>query len=830
MLARDSGFGGFLRRYINGDHADRGKPLASYHSSWRSLLTRRGSASSAHGPLRSGVLLVGILFLLPSGALVGQDGTVQGRIRQQDGSAVYGATVALLRAGIAVVASDTDRLGSFRISEVAPGPYAVRIKGLGYAAYSEEIVVGLTETVELDVRLQRSAVRLEGISVDAERSRARVRFEEAGGATVRELDLADLRSVPGVAEPDPVRAIEVLPGVVSTSDFSAAFHVRGGSQDQNLILLDGMPIFSPFHLGGLFSVFNSDMIDRVELHSGGFPAEHGGRVSSVLQIESDAGDGDFSVDGAVSLLATRAAVGGRLASPVASALGLENVRYRASFRRSYFDVLLKPAFDFPYHLTDVQTIVQGWTAGGDRLMLTGYSGRDVFDLTKLDAEDFPLRIDWDWGNDAIGARWTRARRGGGVLDLRANFSRFLTGLTFPDFADTRLRSTIRQAQLKADLELRPSARLSLQLGTSAVRMSYENLFFTGGTEFGGGLGSGWLIGTYVQTRWSAQGAWLVELGLRADGYSPDPGEWAQEIAPRLAVKRFLGDGDIAVRMAAGRYTQFVHSMRDEELPLGLDIWVVAGERAPHTVSDQLQLGIEGYRDIDWFWSLEGYVRSFDGVVTFNTADDPNNELDDIVSGDGLSYGVDVMVRRETGPVDGWLALSYLKAERTFPDLLSPLSPQPEISYSPIFDRRIDMDLVLRYPAPWGWEGGLRWNLGTGIPFTRALGSYGYYSPRFVGSGGLEWAGEDESGLDGGYGVVLGDRNASRYPTYHRLDVSFRRNFDKSWGSLTPYVNLVNVYNRRNVLFYFFEYDRTPAVRSGVSMFPVLPTFGLEVRF
>ena len=141
-----------------------------------------------------------------------------------------------------------------------------------------------------------------------------------------------------------------------------------------------------------------------------------------------------------------------------------------------------------------------------------------------------------------------------------------------------------------------------------------------------------------------------------------------------------------------------------------------------------------------------------------------------------------------------------------------------------------MDFVLRYPAPWGWEGGLRWNLGTGIPFTRAVGSYGYYTPRFVEGGGLEWAGEDDSGLDGGYGVVLGDRNSSRYPTYHRLDVSFRRSFDKSWGSLTPYVNLVNVYNRRNVLFYFFEYERTPAVRSGVSMFPVLPTFGLEVRF
>jgi len=771
------------------------------------------------------------IFLLPLEPLAAQDATVQGRVRDDEGAAVFRASVMLLRSGTPVVASDTDRLGSFRIFEVAPGPYTVRVQGLGYAEYSEEIVVSPTETMELDLRLQRSALEIEGISVEAERSRERARFEQVGGATVRELNLDQVRIVPGFAEPDPVRALEVLPGVVSTSDFSASFHVRGGSQDQNLILLDGMPIFSPFHIGGVFSVFNADMIDRVELHSGGFAAEHGGRVSSVLQVESDAGDGDFSIDGAVSLLATRAAVGGRLANSVADALGFESVHYRMSARRSYLNLIAKQV---PYHLTDVQTIVEGWTTGGDRIMLTAYTGRDVFDLTSLDDEDFPLRIDLDWGNDALGARWTRLRRGGGSLDVRANFSRYLTGLTFPDFADTRLSSRIKQGQFRADLDLRPSEHVSVQVGTSAERQFYKNLFSTGGTEFGSQIGNGWLFGTYVQARWSPPRAWLVELGLRADGYLSDPGDWVQEISPRLAVKRFFGGRDVAVKVAVGRYTQFVHSLRDEELPIGLDFWVLAGAHAPHTISDQLQVGIESYHGIDWFWSLEGYVRSFDGVVTFNTADDPNDDFDDILSGDGLSYGVDLMVRKETGTVNGWLAVSYLEADRTFPDPLSPLPSQPEVSYSPIFDRRIDVDLVLRYPAPWGWEGGIRWNLGTGIPYTSVLGSYQYYEPRYVGGRGLEWSGAPDPDWhrdgDGDFGVVLGNRNSSRYPAYHRLDVSFRRTLEKSWGSITPYVNLINVYNRRNVLFYFFDYERSPAVRSGVSMFPALPTFGVEVRF
>ena len=214
---------------------------------------------------------------------------------------------------------------------------------------------------------------------------------------MRELDLEDLRRIPTVGEVDPVRAVEVLPGVVSTSDFSAAFNVRGGSQDQNLILLDGVPIFSPFHLGGLFSVFNADMLDRVELQSGGFPTEHGGRVSSVLEVDSDAGDGTFGVDGGLSLQATRVAVRGGLPEGVANALGQANVHYRVSARRSYIDWVLKPVFEFPYSLQDFQAIMEGWTHSGDRLTLSAYSGQDVLDLTRLDPDDFPLRLDWDWG-------------------------------------------------------------------------------------------------------------------------------------------------------------------------------------------------------------------------------------------------------------------------------------------------------------------------------------------------------------------------------------------------------------------------------------------------
>jgi hypothetical protein len=619
--------------------------------------------------------------------------------------------------------------------------------------------------------------------------------------------------------------------VVSTSDFSAAFHVRGGSQDQNLILLDGVPVFSPFHLGGFFSVFNADMLDRAELESGGFAAEHGGRVSSVLLMESDPGDGRLRVDAGVSLLASRVAVGGGVPRGLAGAVGHANARWRVSARRSYFDVLMKPAFDFPYHLTDVQGVFEGWTLSGDLLRVTAYSGRDVLDLTRLDDEDFPLRIDWSWGNDVAGARWTRPRRGGGSLDVYASFSRFGSGLAFPDFSDTDLRSEIRQARVGAQLEARPRPSVRLELGGTADRLSYDNLVQTGGTRFGGGDGTGWLAAIFGQATWLRPDEWLVEAGLRVDGWWPNPGATVVEPSPRVAAKRFFGDGDVALKASAGRYTQFLHSLRDEELPLGLDFWVLAGARAPHVVSDQVQLGLEGYQGEDWFWSLEGYVRSFDGVVAINTADDTNDALDDILAGSGLSYGADLLLRRERGAVNGWIAISLLEAERTFPDVLSPFEPRPETTYPPIFDRRVDVDLVLRYPLPGGWQGGLRWNVGTGIPYTRALGRYAMYSPRFTGGGRLHWSGASDDSDDlGGYAVVLENRNASRYPAYHRLDLSARRTYTTSWATLTPYVDVLNVYNRKNVLFYFYEYEKRPPVRAGISMFPVLPTLGLEVRF
>jgi hypothetical protein len=292
------------------------------------------------------------------------------------------------------------------------------------------------------------------------------------------------------------------------------------------------------------------------------------------------------------------------------------------------------------------------------------------------------------------------------------------------------------------------------------------------------------------------------------------------------VKRFL-TADHAIHLAAGRYAQFLHSVRDEELPLGLDVWILSGQRAPHVVSDQAQLGLEGYFFGEWFAGIEAYVRNFTGVTTFNPADDPNDPTDDLLAGTGLSYGVDFHIRREDGLIRPMLAVSWLRATREFDDMLAGTVPTPRLRYSPIFDRRLNISFVLQATLPRDIEAGVRWSLGTGLPYTRPVAAYVFYEYDLV-EGSWRWRGAE--GDTASSAIVLGHRSAQRYPAYHRLDAGARRTYRKRWGSITPHLDIVNVYDRRNVLFYFYQYDRIPPVRSGVSMFPFLPTLGVEVRF
>ncbi len=782
---------------------------------------------------RQGLLLAAAACILPPPPAAAQDAVVAGRVWSAEGTPLEDVTVELVSVADSAVlgVAHTGELGYFAFRDVAPGAYAVLLALIGYESAGQDVAVAAGERAEIEVVLAIQPIALAGVTVDAERSRVRTRFEETAGTTVQDIDRRSIKSVPTVAESDPLRAVEVLPGVTTVSDISSAFNVRGGSADQNLILLDGVPILSPFHLGGFFSVFNADMIRRAELRSGGFPAEYGGRVSSVLLLDSDVGDGALGVDAGVSLLASRVAVNGSLPGRMSNALGLASARWRMSARRSYADAVLRPWADVPYSLRDLQGVFETWTKGGNRFRLTAYSGSDRLDapngLGGSGADgDESIKIVWDWGNKAIGASWTDPMTGGGALEVRGYFSQYESDLFFPDFEDVRFATQIHETGFGADLERRPTPRTRWKSGASAKRAWYRNNVQDRATGVGGppgGRGEGWEISGYSQLHWEPSRQWLIEAGARLDHWRPGRGRDETTVSPRVAAKRFLEDRKSAVRLSFGRYSQFVHSTRNEALPLGLDLWLLAGDRAPRVVSDQVQAGFERFfgEDEQWFATAEVYYRGFDGVITRNFADDPNDPLDDLLPGRGRAYGLDLFLKRDQGATTGWLSVSFMRTSRTFPDTRSGLDPLPEITFPPPYAQEVDLDLVLQRSLGWEIEAGLRFNFSAGRPYTRPLGTY--EGNRFGPLAGI-W---DFGAFPG---LLLGPRNGERFPVRHRLDVSFRKEMRWDWGRVTPYLSVLNVYNRKNVLFYFFEFDREPPRRSGLSMTPILPTLGVEVSF
>jgi hypothetical protein len=498
------------------------------------------------------------LFVLGSGAagvlspaLAQGTGTVRGWIRSEiNEEGIPRATVEA--AGRRALTNDE---GRFEIAGIPEGRVELRIAAFGYRIKTETVTVTAGEATTVSIVMEPAPVRLQTVETEARRTTEREKFEElpdVGGFSIASRAMSQL---PAVGEADVLRVVQLLPGVLARNDYDAGYNVRGGESDQNLVLLDGIPVYNPFHLGGLFGTFIDDAVESADLLAGGFGARYGGRLSSVLQVDSRE-EARAGVHGSVglSLLATTVSLGG--------APGEGRTSWNVAARRTYADVLASKFRDegFPYHFQDAQAHVMRVLGGGGTISLTAYAGKDVLDGSFTGLDDSTNigggEVLFDWGNMLAGVTLDLPIRNllgdSATLVQRASVSRFGTNLDLGN-GGLRFENSVLDLRLSGSLT-RHGAAHSPAVGYEVAKydVSYDifseqltaKLF-----ELDQAPAS---IAVFAEDLWRVSPSLLARIGLRAERFGD--ADWTG-ISPRVALKYFLSP-DVAVTAAGGQYAQW----------------------------------------------------------------------------------------------------------------------------------------------------------------------------------------------------------------------------------------------------------------------------------
>lgn len=724
---------------------------------------------------------------------------VRGTVRTvEDSLPVSDALVSVLGTPLDAI---TDSLGRFVIRRAPVALLRLEVRGLSVVPDTVSLPAGRdTLTIYLHARI----ITLAPAIVRGHLSPARERFETEAQTSTVSLAPAEIASTPGVLEPDVLRTVQLLPGTVARNDYTVGYNVRGGETDQNLIEIDGIPIFNPSHLAGLFSTFDANAISRADFYTGGFPAEYSGRLSSVLDIKlRDGNPTGTDVAGQVSLLSSKVLVDGPLAG---------GATYLVSARRTYADAVVGALTSdvFPYYFTDLLGKVRVPYGHRGAITTTAYWGRDALNLNLVPggSGQNPVDLAFDWGNRLAGVTWTQPTGATGALTTRLAVSEFSTTLgLLPTLA--RLDNTARLLTASTAFRPAPGARhdVTVGAGVEGYRMTYHAGSPALQSTFFDARYAPTVSSFFVDDQWNAGRRLLLRPGVRVEHVS---GADFTGVAPRATFKFFLGDNQ-AISGSVGRYFQAIHSIRDQDLPITIfEFWIGADRYVPVARSDQVVLGYERWLKPDLQFTVEGYRKTYDGLVRPNPAQDLRVQGDEFLPESGTSWGVDVLLRKHEGKIRGWIAYSFGHSVRT---------SQGE-TYPPAQDRRHTINVVLQAPGPLGADLGVRWGYGSPLPYTGFVGQW--YHRRYDATSNTFQDEEREP--------IAATYNGERYPPYSRLDVGLHWSFDKWGGHFEPYLQVANVYNRQNVFLYFFDYSDVPATRTGVSQLPFLPTFGLEFQW
>jgi hypothetical protein len=744
------------------------------------------------------------------------DGTIKGYVRDADnGETLIGATV-LVRGSS--MGTTTNEYGFYSLT-VPNGTVELQVSYLGYADLFRTVELAITATV--DFELVEEGTLLDEVVVIAEEEDGNVSNIEM---SVEQLDVATLRKIPSLlGEVDVIRGIQLLPGVSTVGEGAAGFNVRGGSIDQNLVILDEAPVFNSSHLFGFFSVFNPDAVKNVKLYKGGTPSRFGGRLSSILDVRMREGNNKkFQMDGGIGTIFSRLSI----EAPI--------VKDKSSFllaaRRSYIDILAKPFLNGT--LSDTKLSFYDYTlktnykfSDKDQIFLSGYLGRDVFGIGS--------GASFDWGNTTTTLRWNHLFSDKLFTNLTLYYSDYDYAINFGEDREEdgfNWDASIVNLSFKPELAYYANPNNVIRFGGQGIYYRFEpaNAVATSGGE---------VIDISLSKQYAAEYAAFIEhettladgklklnYGLRVSAFQylggsnvftfddnvplgtkrPLIGVEATERGevietyfnpePRLAIQYQLNRAS-SVKGSYQRTAQYIHLLSNTAASIPLDLWTPSTNNIKPQSADQWAVGyFRNFKDNAYEFSVETYFKKFYDLLDYiDGANLTINQLveGEVLSGQGRAYGLELSVEKKKGRLGGFLSYTLARSERLIEGINN------NEYYPSRFDQTHNFSVTSFYDLNKRITLSANFVYNTGTPLTIQSSGYyqlGYYVPN----------------------VDNDTRNGFRIPDYHRLDFSMtldpkESKQDNRWQGQWIF-GVYNVYNRRNPFnIYGGQTDERPVV-------------------
>jgi hypothetical protein len=768
-------------------------------------------------------ILLLALFCSLSAFLQAQNATVSGVLKDaQNGETLIGATIEAIGLAKGNISNEYG-FYSFSLPESADS-VTLRFSYIGFETALRRILP--KGVIKLDVSLRAEGAVLNEVVVKANALAEKVKSTEMSVATISTREVKALPALFG--EADIIKILQLKPGITAGTEGSTGLFVRGGNNDQNLIVLDEAIVYNANHLFGFFSTFNSDAVKDLKVYKGGFPAQYGGRLSSVIDVRMKEGNNQkFSGSGGIGLISSRLTLEGPIKKDKHS--------FIVSGRRTYADIITRainranegkedynPIPD--YYFYDLNTKINFTLSPKDRLYLSGYFGRDVFKF-----KDMNFNFLFDWGNATGTARWNHvfgprlfANTTFTYSDYRYRIQNILQGFSF------KLGSNVKDANTKIDFYYQPDNRHTVRFGANVTYHKFivgrlkagsddGEINFEAGQDFDGAE-----MGAYIADEWAVTNKLKLNYGGRFSAWNNSPAfYWNFE--PRLAANYALSDR-WSLKGSYARMNQYVHLLASSGLSLPTDIWYPSTKNIKPEVSDQIAIGTSYLLNNKylisweaWYKWLKNSVDFIDGAELFGN----NNLEQELTIGKGFAYSpLELEIEKKDGRLTGWIGYTLSWARRgRFSDI------NGGEYFSPRFDTRHNLNVVAL------WAINYRWQLTATFVYTS-----GYVS--WLPSGRLSF--QDVAGAPTQVIVpVYGPRNTFRMPAYMRTDLGIVYKFKTRRLENDLTLSVYNASDRRNPFFLFINYEindsgplnfPTQIVAKQVSLFPILPSLTWNFKF